>query len=260
MLGVYDSGVGGLTVVKELRKLMPETSITYFGDTARAPYGGKDAQTLFAHGREIIQFLLDKGATTIVMACGTSSSVSLESLREEFPGVPIVDTIRPAVQATAELSRKMQDFKPVFIATAATVKSGVFEKLYRECASDSHELIVRACPLFAPMVEHGLEKTHPLLNFVAQHYLADLRGKINALVLGCTHYPLLTDAISSALGEITFINPAAATALAAKEMMPATKSKSPPKLRFFSSGDPKKFSQTAKFILDEKVRARMASF
>jgi len=292
MLGVYDSGVGGLTVVKELRRKIPNAGLIYVGDTARAPYGGKDPETLFSHGCEIIRFLLKKGAVAIVVACGTSSSVSLDALREEFPGVPFVDTIRPGTQSVVACARQhilskpdsaekfstveacaqqhilskpdsagsIEEFRPVFIGTEGTVKSGLFAKLFAEALPDC-ELIVRACPLFAPIVEAGISGNHPLANFAADHYLADLKGRVNALVLGCTHYPLLTDAIRRTLGDITFINPAEATALAAKavwDTLPATTK--PPKTRYYATGDPKNFAKLAKHILGEKLTARQAKF
>jgi glutamate racemase len=254
-IGVFDSGVGGLTVVRELRRLMPNESIIYFGDTERAPYGGKNAETLISHGREIINFLLKKKCKMVVMACGTSSSASYDVLRAEFPNVPIVDTIRPAAAAVAELAHKTPNFAPVFIATSATVKSGLFEKIFRE-ETRGAEIISRACPLFAPMVEAGLasEENHPLVKFAAENYLADLRGKVNALIFGCTHYPLLQNALSQVLGEILFINPATATAEAAKKILPSIDS-SPSEITFYTSGNAKIFSQIAKNILNESCKA-----
>jgi glutamate racemase len=257
MLGVFDSGIGGLTVVQELRRIIPNASIVYLGDTARAPYGGKTTQELIEHGREIINFLVKKGATAIVMACGTSSSVSLEALRAEFPNLPIVDTIRPAVKATLEMAERTPDFKPVFIATEGTIKSGLFARLYDEETTSQNELHVRACPMFAPMVEAGLTGGHTLLNFAAESYLADLRGKVTALILGCTHYPLLTPALTHALGEIDFINPATATAQAAKSILPHQNA--PPKLTLYSTGDPKKFQKLSRLILKNECTAKKAS-
>jgi glutamate racemase len=251
-IGIFDSGVGGLTVLQEIRRLMPSESLVYFGDTARAPYGGKDAETLISHGREIINFFLKKNVKAVVMACGTSSSTSYEPLRKEFPNLPIVDTIRPAVCATLE----QQNQECVFIATAATIKSGLFTRLVAE--KSDLKIHARACPLFAPMVEAGLTKNHPLLTFAAENYLSDLRGKVSALILGCTHYPLLTDALTNVLGEITFINPAMATAQAVKKILSPAKSQ--PSIKYYTSGDPKKFSEIAKYILNEKCTAKNASF
>ena len=255
-IGIFDSGVGGLTVLQEIRRLMPLESIEYFGDTARTPYGGKDTETLASHGREIINFLLGKGAKIIVVACGTISSTAFEQLCQEFPHVPIVDTIRPAAKATLELAEENPGMKPVFIATEASVRSGLFAKLVCEKTA----LYTRACPLFAPMIEAGLatQRNNPLLNFVAETYLADLWGKVDTLILGCKHYPLLADALTHALGEITFINPAAATAEAVKNILfthALQAEGTASKINYHTSGDPKKFSQIARFILNEEIEA-----
>jgi glutamate racemase len=254
-IGIFDSGVGGLTVVQEIRRLMPKESLIYVGDTARAPYGGKDAEALISHGREIINFLTKKGAKAIVMACGTSSSTSLEPLRAEFPDIPIIDTIRPSVQVTLDAAQNIPDFSPVFIATAATIKSGLFAKLYHQTMGKEATLYTQACPLFAPMVEAGLTtQNHPLLYFAAENYLSHLRGKVNALILGCTHYPLLQNALTHALGELTFLNPATATAQAAKGILPPPP-ESTPQITYYTSGDPKKFQSLARFILNESCTA-----
>lgn len=241
-------------MAQEIRRLMPMESIVYVGDTARAPYGGKDAETLLSHGREIIRFLLTKNAKAVVMACGTSSSTSLESLRKEFPGLPIIDTIRPALKATLERADQNPDLKPVFIATEATVKSGLFARLLYE-AKPEMEFYVRACPMFAPMIEAGLTtiKNNPLLFFATENYLSDLRGKVNALVLGCTHYPLILDALTNTLGEITFINPATATAEAAKALLSSPNCE-PPSIEYYTSGEPEKFAEIARFILNEDCK------
>ena len=219
-IGIFDSGVGGLTVLKEIRRLMPNERIIYVGDTSRAPYGGKDEETLCGYGRDIIRYFLERNVKAVVMACGTSSSASFEKLRDEFPKLPMVDTIRPGVKAALELIDGKPGVRLGFIATEATVKNGLFMRLLLEKCPDV-SLHARACPMFAPMTEAGLAgiPNHPLPIFAAKTYLADLRGKIDALVLGCTHYPLLTDALTHALGDITFVNPAIATAQATKDLL-----------------------------------------
>ncbi|MCL2198076.1 MAG: glutamate racemase [Defluviitaleaceae bacterium] len=255
-IGVFDSGVGGLTVVQEIRRLMPNESIVYVGDTARAPYGGKDTETLISHGREIINFLVDKNVKIVVMACGTSSSTSYEILLKEFCATPIIDTIRPAASELVRIAQTRPELKPVFIATAATVKSGLFARLFAaQCPQV--ELFSRACPLFAPMVEAGLstEKNNPLLQFASDNYLADLKGKVNALVLGCTHYPLVQNALTRTLGDITFINPATATALATKAAITPSQF-AIPEINYYTSGDPQKFSEIARFIMGKECNAK----
>ncbi|MCL1845189.1 MAG: glutamate racemase [Defluviitaleaceae bacterium] len=246
---IFDSGVGGLTVLQKIRREMPDESLVYFGDTARAPYGGKDAKTLISHGREIINFFLKHDAKMIIMACGTSSSTSYDTLCAEFPSLPIVDTIRPAAEETLRQAQA-DNFRPLFIATQATINSGLFSRLFSD--ESGTELHARACPLFAPLVEAGHIGGHPTAVFAAKNYLADLRGKVNTVILGCTHYPLLKLAITQALGEITFIDPAEATAraAAAKNLPPPT---APPKISYYTSGAPEKFSSLARIILNENI-------
>lgn len=255
-IGIFDSGVGGLTVLREIRRVMPNESLIYFGDTARAPYGGKDTETLISHGRDIVNFFVKKNAKMVITACGTSSSTSYDQLCAEFRGLPIVDTIRPAAEETLRLAQA-PDFRPLFIATQATINSGLFSQLF---AKSKAELHVRACPLFAPLVEAGFVGAHPLASFAAKNYLADLRGKVNTIILGCTHYPLLKQALTQALGETVFINPAEATAkaAAAKSLPPPD---TPPQTSYYTSGDPEKFSKLARIILDENITPKkLASF
>ncbi|MCL2357671.1 MAG: aspartate/glutamate racemase family protein [Defluviitaleaceae bacterium] len=277
-IGIFDSGVGGLTVLKEIRRLLPNESLIYFGDTAHAPYGGKDAETLIARGREITEFFLKHDTKMVIMACGTSSSTSYDRLCAEFPHLPITDTIRPAAAETVRLALQTPDFRPVLIATQATINSGLFAAEYNAgCKSkmphipskpaqsnlpELPKLHLRACPMFAPIAEAGFVGGHPVACFAAKNYLADLRGKVNALILGCTHYPLLKPALAKVLGEITFIDPAEACARAARD---AAKNlpppDTPPEIRYCTSGDPEKFSKLARIILNEKIVCeKIASF
>jgi len=262
-IGIFDSGVGGLTVAKEIHRLLPNESTIYFGDTARAPYGGKTANELLQFSHEIVNFLLQKNVKAVVIACGTSSSVTYEKLLDEFPALPIVDVIRPGVQAC--LQQPNDRFG--LIATAATIKSGVFAKLLMDgfstgCKSQPVEnvtLHARACPLFAPMVEAGLQPSHPAMQFAIEAYVGDLRNKIDALVLGCTHYPLLTDALASVLGNIEFINLGVAAAQATKERLMnagllADRSNKPTH-EYYVSGNADVFCKTGKIVLGEEIVA-----
>jgi len=261
-IGIFDSGVGGLTVLREIRRLMPNEPIIYVGDTARAPYGGKDEETLRSYGRDIIRFFLERNVKAVVMACGTSSSTSFEQLSAEFPNLPMVDTIRPGVKAAEELIKAKPETRLGFIATEATVKNGLFERLLlKKCPGVTFH--ARACPMFAPMTEAGLAgiPNHPLPIFAAKNYLADLRGQIDALVLGCTHYPLLTDALIHALGDVTFINPAIATAQAAKDLLAKSNilcdndvswgENSNATVEYCTSGSTEAFCRNASAILNE---------
>ena len=259
-IGIFDSGVGGLTVAKEIRRLLPHESTVYFGDTARAPYGGKTTDELLQFSREIVSFLLEKNVKAIVIACGTSSSVTYEQLLRDYPTLPIVDVIRPGVQAC--LQRPSDRFG--LIATAATVKSGVFAKLLKDSFSTGNNLLPvdltlydRACPLFAPMVEAGMPPKHPAVQFAVEAYLSDLKGKLDTLVLGCTHYPLLTDALTNVLGNIRFINLGVTAAQAAMKSLAqagllADKSNSPTH-EYYVSGKTDVFCQTGEVIMGEKI-------
>lgn len=252
-IGIFDSGVGGLTVARELRRILPFESTVYVGDTARVPYGTKTPQELFAFGREIIQFLLKQNVKAVVIACGTSSATVFEQLQEEFPALPIIDVLRPAVDVCVQITSHEKAPRLGLIATAATIASGAFSLLLAKKRPDI-ELHSKACPLFAAMVEAGVAQNHPALLFAADTYLADLRGKIDTLVLGCTHYPLLTDAITAVLGDIQFINIGEAAALAVRErlMDMLANEKSIPTHTYYISGAWDVFAKTGSIILGEK--------
>jgi len=255
-IGIFDSGVGGLTVTKEIRRLLPSENIVYVGDTARVPYGAKDAETLLTYGREIIRFLLTKNVKAVVLACGTSSANTFDKLQDEFPDLPLVDVLRPGVATCLKLLQAQPHLRFGLIATAATIKSGLFERLLLEEIPNT-VLHVRACPLFASMVEAGLagKPNNPILHFAAQTYLSDLRGQIDALVLGCTHYPLLTTTLKHILGDIQFINLAESAAAATKTCL-ANKLNgcdTPPTHQFYVSGSTEIFKKTARNIFNEEI-------
>jgi len=219
-IGIFDSGVGGLTVLREIRRLLPSESTIYVGDTARVPYGAKTPDELLIFAQQIITFLLENDAKAVVIACGTSGSATYEKLTELYPSLPLVDVIRPGVDLCMNLSETENISRFGLIATAATIKSGLFAQLLHK-KSPQVMLHSMACPLFASMVEAGLHGRHPAVHFAAESYLSDLKGKIDALVLGCTHYPLLTDALTAVLGDVKFVNIGEATALEAKKQLSA---------------------------------------
>ena len=256
-IGIMDSGVGGLTVAKEIKQLLPFESTIYVGDTARVPYGTKNADTLFKYAKEIICFLVDKNVKAVVLACGTISSTIFERLQDEFPDLILVDVIRPGVSTCVELIRQKPDLRLGLIATTATIKSGMFTKLLENQLTKQlgRQLITRACPLFASMIEAGLKNNHSLLTFIAKTYLSDLNNKIDALVLGCTHYPLMVDTLSYVLGNINYISLATSTAHATKEaIISCTNSGStPPSHSYYVSGNPSKFAKMAQLILNEEI-------
>ncbi len=213
-IGIFDSGVGGLTVMRELRRLLPAEHLVYLGDTARVPYGNKSHATVTRYATEDVQFLLGQGVKMIVIACNTASAIAAPWLRERFPGVPILGMIGPGSRAAMAATK---NGRIGVIATAATIGSGAYETRIRATFAEAGKMpqivLSQACPLFVPLVEEG--ETHsPITRLVAEKYLAGLRGAdIDALVLGCTHYPLLKSMIAETMGpEVTLVDSAEAAA------------------------------------------------
>ena len=195
-LGVFDSGIGGLTVVRELLRLLPEEELVYYGDVARLPYGNKSKETVTRFSREIIDFLVAKDVKAIVVACNTASALALPDLQGTLP-VPVVGVIEAGASAAARRSRSG---KVGVIATASTVRSGAYTRALAARRADL-EVSERACPLFVPLVEEGWID-HPVTHAVAEEYLAPLEGHgLDTLILGCTHYPLLKRVIGEKMGE-----------------------------------------------------------
>jgi glutamate racemase len=195
-IGVFDSGIGGLTVVKALRELLPTEDIFYLGDTARVPYGGKSAATVERYSLEMAEMLAQENAKVIVVACNTASSVALPKLKENF-SVPVVGVIEPGARAaiTATHNRHVG-----VIGTRATIKSGAYERVLRSLDAKI-EVAPRACPLLVPLIEEGW-LDDKFTDMVIARYLEPLIGKgIDTLVLGCTHYPLLAGAIARFLED-----------------------------------------------------------
>ncbi|HEY2713920.1 MAG TPA: glutamate racemase [Chthoniobacterales bacterium] len=195
-IGVFDSGIGGLTVVSALRELLPNETIHYLGDTARVPYGGKSAATVERYSLEITSMLLEENCKAIVVACNTASALALPKLEESL-SVPVLGVIRPGAEAAVAATRNGHIG---VIGTRATIGSGAYERAI--CAIDpSVKLTVRACPLFVPLIEEGWLEGE-ITDRVVRQYLAPLLvDGIDTLVLGCTHYPLLRTAIGKFAGD-----------------------------------------------------------
>jgi len=209
-IGVFDSGIGGLTVVRELMRRFPGEGIVYFGDTARLPYGTKSAATVRRFSVENTRFLLNQGVKLVVVACNTSSAVALEVLRRQFD-IPVLGVVEPGARAAAAATRTR---RIGVIGTYGTIASGSYEKAIRALlpAAEVHAV---ACPLFVPLAEEGWVD-HPVTREVAREYLAPLlAAEIDTLVLGCTHYGVLRDAIQSAFAgrEVALVDSAAEVAL-----------------------------------------------
>lgn len=197
MIGLFDSGIGGLTVVRALRAARPDLSYVYLGDTARHPFGGKSPETIRRYAEEAADFLLAQGAKAIVIACNTASALAAEHLRVRHPRLPIFEVVGPAVRAAARASAKK---RVGLIATRATVASGIYETRLREI-DPAIEVVANAAPLLVSLVEeHWIDQ--PETASILAKYLAPIRrAEVDALILGCTHYPILKDRIAAAMGE-----------------------------------------------------------
>lgn len=205
MIGIFDSGVGGLTVAKEIIKALPGRKIIYFGDTARLPYGTKGADFVKKYSSKITKWLLDNGAKIIIIACNTSSAWASDSLKKEFKNIPIFEMITPAVE---EAIKTTKNKKIVIIGTPGTIKSGVYEKKLHEI-DKTLEIYSVACPLLVSFVEEGMISGKIIEEIIAKYIEPVKNKRIDTLVLGCTHYPLLTKEIEKIAGKnIKVINPA----------------------------------------------------
>jgi glutamate racemase len=248
-VGVFDSGIGGLTVAHEVIRQLPHESIIYFGDTARVPYGPKSPDTVRRYSREIAEFLRGEGVKGIVIACNTATAHALTALREELD-MPVIGVVEPGARAAVKATKRGHIG---VIGTVGTIKSGAYERAIR--ALDPDVLITaRACPLFVPLVEEGWTD-HDATRLVAQEYLAPLiAAEIDTLVLGCTHYPLLKPLLRDVLGpSVALIDSAEETAaetartLDAKNM--AADANADPTYRFVASDDPLQFLQLGQRFL-----------
>lgn len=196
MIGVFDSGIGGLTVVRALMAHLPGFDVTYFGDTARTPYGSKSRQTVIRYAIENTEFLLAQGARAIVLACNTASSFAPAVLRERF-SVPIFEVITPAAEGAVACTRKA---RIGIIGTRATVDSHIYPQVIRALRPDCRTYS-QACPLLVPLVEEGWLKK-PATALIVKNYLRPLKvNQIDTLILGCTHYPLLRGLIQAKIGR-----------------------------------------------------------
>ena len=252
-VGIFDSGLGGLTVLKEIMAQLPGESTVYFGDTARVPYGPKSPETIIRFTAENIRLLLTHGVKAIVIACNTASSVSLLMMRSQFK-IPIMGVIEPGAQAAVKLTH---NGRVGVIGTEATIASHSYENFIKNINAGI-KVFSQACPLFVPLVEEGwLEKD--VTYAVAQEYLTPLKEQaIDVLVLGCTHYPLLLPAIRKVMGEeVIIVDSAGATALQLKRMLQEYQLLNAYSDRiyhkFLVSDQPEKFLKIGKMFLGSEI-------
>ena len=218
-IGVFDSGLGGLTAVTALAEALPEERIVYFGDTARVPYGNRSRDTLLKYARQDIRFLRSFDLKAVVIACGTVSSNCLETLQAEND-IPVVGVVEPTVRRAVRVTKNK---RIGLVATRASVSSGAYERNVHSLDS-SMEVFSRACPLFVPLVEEGRCRPGDIvIETVAREYLQDLKDQdVDTLVLGCTHYPLLTDVVHQVMGpEVTLVDAGAEAARAVRDLLEA---------------------------------------
>ncbi len=209
-IGVFDSGVGGLTVLRALRRELPLESFVYLGDTARLPYGTKSAGTISRYAVQAARALVERGIKLLVVACNTASAVAIDELRAQWPGLPVIGVVEPGAEAAVAASRTG---RIAVIGTESTIRGGAYTRAIAALAPDAR-VLGRACPLFVALAEEGWTDG-AIAEAIAREYLATLVADVDALVLGCTHFPLLAPAIARVVGpEITIVDSAATTAAA----------------------------------------------
>ena len=256
-IGVFDSGVGGLTVAREIMRNLPNEKIVYFGDTARVPYGSKSKETVLRYSRQIVRFLRTQDVKAIVIACNTASAMALEEIQNEID-IPIIGVVKPGAKVAAETTKNN---RVGVIGTSATVGTHLYRELIQEINPDI-EVIEKSCPLLCPLVEEGWLKD-PITDMVLTRYLDELiQDGIDSLILGCTHYPLLRSTINRLVGDgINLVNPAYETALRLGELLKergiANQGHEEEEFpyRFFVSDMAERFTQFANTILPFDVSA-----
>jgi glutamate racemase len=250
-IGIFDSGVGGLTVFRRLAEYVPGESIIYLGDTARVPYGTKSAGTVVRYARACANLLLDRGVKMLVVACNTASAYAIDALRAELD-VPVLGVIEPGAAVAVRSTRNK---RVGVIGTAGTVSSGQYERAIHLLAPDV-EVFSKPCPLFVPLAEEGWTEGD-VPRQVAREYLGELaERRIDTLVLGCTHYPLLKGVIAEMMGKgVTLVDSAEATAAVARDMLGvgSAAGNGSPSYRFLVSDAPESFARVGKRFLGCEV-------
>lgn len=252
-IGIFDSGVGGLTVMRKLVALMPAENVVYFGDTARVPYGNKSKETVLRYTHQIIRFLETKNVKSIIIACNTASAYALHEVEKTVP-LPIIGVIQPGAEAAAKTTRNR---RIGVIGTYATINSRAYETSIKKI-DPSIQVFNQACPLLVPFVEEGLLED-PLTDEIISRYLADLKAmQIDTLVLGCTHYPLLRPAIERYMDSgVACVDPAEAVSLAMKATLQENgllnQAAIPPRYECFVSDAAEKMAEFANRIMPFQI-------
>ena len=251
-IGVFDSGVGGLTVAREIMRQMPNEKLVYFGDTARVPYGSKSKETVTKYSRQIVRFLQTQNVKAIVVACNTASAMALDDIEKEID-IPIIGVVKPGAKVAAETTR---NGKIGVIGTESTIGSQIYSRYIKDI-NPQVEVVGKACPLFVPLVEEGLLQD-PVTDEIATRYLSELIDiDIDTLILGCTHYPLIRSTVGRIIGDkVTLVNPAYETAVELRNLLERENllNETAPKLgenqySFFVSDAAERFKSFANAIL-----------
>jgi len=250
-IGIFDSGLGGLTVLREIEKILPQENIVYFGDTARLPYGSKSKNAIIKFSTQNVLFLLKKKVKMVVIACNTSSSLALDYLKSVFR-VPVLGVIDAGVQKAVMVSGSK---KIAVIGTKSTIGSGSYQRRINALDRDI-KVYAKACPLFVPLAEEGLTKGEIVSNTVRM-YLKSIRGKVDTLILGCTHYPILKNAIAAYLKGVYMVDSAKEVALKTKVILEENslinKTYAVPRKEFYVTDEPKEFMKMARIFLKRQV-------
>ncbi len=252
-IGVFDSGIGGLTVLREIIKELPAESTIYLGDTARVPYGTRSAETVVRYSFENTRFLSSKNIKLLVVACNTASAVSLDAIRNRI-SIPVIGVIEPGAKAAV---RATNNRRVGVIGTEATVRSSSYTKAIK-AIDESIEVFGLSCPLFVPLVEEGWTQG-PVATLVAREYLGDMNeNEIDTVVLGCTHYPLLKEVIAGVMGEgVTLIDSAVETAHEIKAALKVlglnSEQNNSPMRKFYVTDSPERFLKVGESFLGQKI-------
>lgn len=248
-LGVYDSGVGGLTVVREIRRQLPAEQIIYLADSARLPYGDRTPEEIQLFARQIITFLRSRGVKMVVIACNTSSALALPVVREEF-SLPLVGMIEPGVKTALKMSG---EGKIGVIATQGTIDSDAYGRILRKHGAQVYS---QACPKFVPLIESGQFNSSQMAQAIDE-YLGPLRAAgVDTLIYGCTHYPFLDSQIRAYMGEIKTVDPAVEAVRQAGRSLAEMDLLSPGKRGrdlFFTTGEPEEFAKRGARLLGQEL-------
>jgi len=251
-IGIFDSGVGGLTVLKEIRKVLPNEKIHYLGDIARIPYGEKTKELIVRYSKQITEFLLEKNVDAIVVACNTATSLALEELNSAFR-IPIIGVIDAGVRAALYTTKSN---KIGVIGTKATINSKKYE-IELKSRNRKIEVYSKPCPLFVSIIEEGIIEGE-IVNLITKMYLDEFKGKIDSLILGCTHYPLLKNTIRSLYPEIEVVDPAKETAEDLKKVLTEKNllrndGEKDCEVKYYVTDEQEKFKQIGTMFLNENI-------